>query len=52
MPKDEDAPRAVEDVASATECTGLVPALTDAAGEDARRGLYGVQRGKKRRDKR
>ena len=33
--------------ASATECTGLVPALTDAAGEDAERALYDVRRAKR-----
>lgn len=35
-------------VASATECTGLVPALDD-GDEDARRALYDVQRAKRPR---
>ena len=34
--------RDVENVASATECTGLVPALTDKSGEAQTRGLLDV----------
>ena len=34
----------VEEAASATECTGLVPALEDREAEANRRALYSVQR--------
>jgi len=36
-----------EYVASATECTGLVPALTDEAGEESRREMYAVRPAKR-----
>ena len=37
-----------EYVASATECTGLSPALREDGDEDARRALYAVQRARRR----
>ena len=40
---DRIAEASAEDVASATECTGLVPALTDEAGEAEERSLYAVR---------
>lgn len=45
---------ACNEAASATECTGLVPAMTGAAGEADERALYDVQpvrRPKRRRGK-
>lgn len=40
-----------EYVASATECTGLVPALHGEGDEEEARSLYAVQRAKRRRAK-
>ena len=39
--------RQTEDVASATECTGLVPALENGDSESARRALYAVHRARR-----
>ena len=41
-----------EDVASATECTGLVPVLPGDEGEDALRSMYAVQPAKRPEGKR
>lgn len=46
-PEEKDWNAETADVASATECTGLVPALPEDGGEDAVRALYAVQRARR-----
>lgn len=45
---DANTREATENVASSTECTGLVPALNGDAAEANERRLYGVHRAKRR----